>query len=250
MATLAPATNATLSELAHVSRLSTIGEMASGFAHELNQPLCAIVNYTEACLRLLKQDRIAPAEIEEAMVEVARQAERAGVVIRRLREFVRKREALLVSADLNHLVREVVELTRTEAAHHKTRVELCLAPDLPPVNVDIIQIEQVIVSLVRNGLEAMSDTDVDQRRLTIETRPAGRGQIEVAVRDRGRGIPEAERDRVFEPFFSTKAAGLGLGLPIGRSIIEAHDGCLWLTPNDGPGVTLHFSLRTCRGDER
>lgn len=234
-----------LTQLAHVARHATMGELAAGLAHELNQPLCAIVNFAEACLTMLEKGS-APDELNEAITQVARQAERAGEVVRRLREFIRRREPMLVEADTNHLVHEVIALTHAEAEEYNAKLILQLAPDLPAVLADAIQIQQVILNLIRNGFQAMNNTQIGERVLGITTTRFGESHIEIAVTDRGIGIPADGCDRIFEPFFSTKATGMGMGLSISRSIIEAHQGRLWLTPNSDRGVTFHFTLPIVR----
>jgi PAS domain S-box-containing protein len=233
-----------LAELAHVSRLATMGELASGLAHELNQPLCAIVNYAGACLELINAKQNGT-ELHLAMEEVAKQAERAGEVIRRLREFVRRREPHRAAVDMNKIVREVVGLTKAEIRQHEVDVKLQLAKRLPFVHADQIQIQQVIVNLVRNAIDAMTDTAAREKRLWMSTRRSG-DFIELAVSDSGHGIDEQTREQVFESFFTTKSHGMGMGLSISRSIVEMHDGRIWVTPNDSCGTTFSFALPLAR----
>jgi len=233
-----------LSELAHVARLATMGEMASGLAHELNQPLCAIVNFIGACLELMDSNPGGP-DLRQAMNEVAKQAERAGEVIRRLREFVKRSEPQRAALDINEVTREVIGLTRTEIRHHEVNVKLQLGQRLPRVLADPIQVQQVLVNLVRNAIDAMDDTPSDQRHLRIRTGHRG-DFIVVSVRDSGRGITEEARAQVFESFFTTKKQGMGMGLSISRSIVEMHDGRIWVTPNSTSGVTFHFTLPLAR----
>lgn len=237
-----------LAQLAHVTRMATMGEMASGLAHELNQPLCAIVNFVEACLEMLESGAGATEPLREIMVDVARQAERAGKVIHRLREFVRRREPQRAAVDVNRLVREAVELTKAEIRRDEVRTQLELPKRLPPVLADEIQIEQVILNLVRNALQAMQGVEPAKRVLLIKV-VRRTGHVEVSVRDSGCGIPEDVRDRVFEPFFSTKSNGMGMGLSISRSILEAHEGRLWVAPNRDRGTTFRFTLPIARRDE-
>jgi len=236
-----------LDHLAHVARLATMGEMASGLAHELNQPLCAIVNFTEACAELVRQNTSAPEEIGRALNEVARQAERAGEVIRRLREFARGRTSQREALDINRIVNDVVGLTSLEARHHQVRFKLKLGQGIPRVPADPIQIQQVLVNLVRNGFDAMRDSEPGRRILTIHTskRP---GAVEAAVSDAGPGVPEEIRGRLFEPFFSTKCEGMGMGLSISRSIVEAHEGRIWMVPNRPRGASFRFTLPRQKGD--
>lgn len=231
-------------ELAHVARLATMGEMASGLAHELNQPLCAIVNYTEACLQLL-DGKSAPPELRQAIAEVAKQSERAGEVIRRLREFVRRREPRRVDVEVNAAVREVLGLMSTELRQHEVKVKLHLGQRLPPVLADPIQIQQVLVNLVRNAVDAMAETGRERRSLRIRTCRRG-SFLELRVQDAGRGISAEAGERVFDSFFTTKPHGLGMGLSISRTIIELHEGRIWATPNPSVGVTFHITLPLAR----
>jgi PAS domain S-box-containing protein len=232
-----------LAQLAHVARLATMGEMASGLAHELNQPLCAIVNFTEACVGLLQRDGPERENLPQALNEVARQAQRAGEVIRRLRDFVKRREPERRAVDINALVREVVAFTNVELRHGDVRVRIALGKRLPKVFADSIQIEQVLVNLVRNACEAMRDADLGAKTLTIES-VRRKGAVEVRVGDNGPGVPDELRHRLFEPFFTTKSDGMGMGLSISRSIMEVHEGRLWATPNRKGGTTFHFTIPT------
>ncbi|MGE0480430.1 MAG: ATP-binding protein [Phycisphaerae bacterium] len=226
-------------QLAHVARLATMGEMASGLAHELNQPLCAIVNYAEASIELLASQGSAD-ELRRALIEVARQAERAGEVIRRLREFVRWRELRREPVDINHVVREVVGFTAAELRQRGIAVRLALAPVLPRALGDAVQLQQVLINLIRNACDAMSTTDAP-RRLTIRTARAG-GMVDVAVSDAGPGLPEDGGEHWFEPFFTTKGDGMGMGLSISRSIVEAHGGRIGAVSNRTRGATIRFTI--------
>lgn len=231
------------SELAHVARLNTMGEMASMLAHELNQPLAAIVNYTQGCVRRLRSGVGDPSDLCAVMDEVRGQAERAGEIIRRLRRFVSKGEPRTAEADINNLVREVAGLADPEARQNGVEICLELAEGLGTVQVDAIQIQQVILNLVRNGIDAMSGAGLDKRVLHIRTSPAETGdEIEVAVSDSGIGIPPEIAEEIFSPFFTTKTKGMGVGLSFSRSLIEAHGGRLSMTPNPERGVTFRFTL--------
>lgn len=231
-----------LNELARVARLSTMGEMASGLAHELNQPLCAIVNYTEACLNLIRSGQSEPQAWSAALVQVARQAQRAGEVVRRLRDFIRRREPDESEQNINCIIQDVVGLSHSELSQHQTQVEVDLTPDLPPVYVDAIQIQQVILNLLRNALDAMKEVPAPQRRVYIRSRHVAPDEVEIQVSDQGCGISPDVMDHLFKPFYTTKSDGLGMGLSIGRSIIAAHRGRLWATPSEETGVTFHFTL--------
>jgi two-component system sensor histidine kinase TtrS len=229
-------------ELAHVHRLNTMGEMASGFAHELNQPLAAIVNYAKGTVRRLRQGAMAADELLPVLEQVATQAERAAAIIRRIRAFIRKEEPRHAALDLNKAIRDTIDLMTTEAGRQGVRLVLDLAEPLPLVSADVIQLEQVIVNLVRNAIEAMVDAGTPTRRVTLTTARAASGAVEVAVADTGPGLPEAGRDRLFDPFFTTKADGLGLGLSISQSIVEAHGGRLTAETGAGGGAVFRFTL--------
>lgn len=229
-------------ELAHVERLSTVGKMASVLAHELNQPLAAIVNYTQGCMQRLQSESWDRHELHAAMEQTAAQAERAGEIIRRIRRFVRKGVPEQSILDVNAAVRDAVEFAGPEAGRHGVAMQLTLAANLPPVRADKIQIEQVILNLVRNAFDAMQDAAPDVCGLSVSTSLTDEGSIRVAVRDSGQGLSEEAAARVFEAFFTTKRDGLGIGLAISRSIVEAHGGRLWIRPNTDRGVTFAFTL--------
>ncbi|MGH8672043.1 MAG: ATP-binding protein [Burkholderiales bacterium] len=228
-------------ELAHVMRLTTMGEMATGIAHELNQPLTAIANYTQGCIRRLCSGSDT-AELLDAMRHVASQAERAGEIIRRIKNFVRKKEPNVTVVDVNAAIREVCALAQPECREHGITVRLELAEPLLPTKADKIEIQQVILNLARNGVEAMSGSCSEAMELSLSTRMVDGGMIEVAVRDSGPGIPEENLGQVFNQFFTTKPNGMGIGLSISRSIVESHRGRLWVDRNNAQGATLRFTL--------
>jgi PAS domain S-box-containing protein len=229
-------------DLVHVSRLCTMGEMAAGLAHELNQPLAAIVSYTQGCVRRIANG--APSsDILEAMKQVTLQAQRAGEIIKHLRNFVAKGEPQRTVVHINTLVREVLNVCKVDVRKQNATVRLRLTDNLPVVGVDMIQIEQVLVNLLRNGLEAMASTERPQRELLVRTFLNDKQQIEVSVCDAGEGLPKnLDPEKVFEAFFTTKKEGMGMGLAISRSIIEAHGGRLWAERNPDRGTTFHFTL--------
>ena len=229
-------------ELAHVSRLSTMGEMASGLAHELNQPLAAIIAYADACQELVESGRIVQGQLIEVLKAVSSQADRAGKIIHRLRKLVKKSEPVRAPITVNDAVREVASLLETEARNAGSYVRLEFDEHLPTVLADFIQIQQVLLNLMRNGLDAMADTEAGNRELAIYTRRSPEGHVEVAIRDRGRGVARENVSRLFEPFFTTKPDGLGMGLSISRTIVEAHGGRMWLTPNADAGMTVRLVL--------
>ena len=229
-------------ELAHVSRLSLAGEMASALAHELNQPLTAIAAYARGCLRLLRRPPAEPALLDEGIGQVIGEAERAGDIITRLREFVRTGTTERMLIDVATLVEGAVALARIEAAQNGIAIRLRIAPRLPPVLADRIQIEQVLLNLLRNGMEAILASGAEPRALVIEAKLRPDRAIEIAVSDSGPGVVAEVAARLFEPFVTTKPNGMGLGLSISRSIIEAHDGTLRLIAKDGGGAVFAFDL--------
>ncbi|WP_290648198.1 ATP-binding protein [Aquisalimonas sp.] len=231
-----------LVKLAHMARLNLATEMASGLAHELNQPLAAIINYSDACLVSLRSGKIDPDVLIKTLEEVTSLGLRAGEIIHHLRKLVRKEEIHHCAVAINALIEEVVRLGEIEARQHRVQVQLNLAPALPTVYVANIQIQQVVLNLMRNSIEAMSDTMGGARELTIQTVAAEDNAVEVMVSDTGPGLSADALDRVFYPYFTTKSSGMGLGLSISKSIIEAHGGRLWATTNPDQGATFHFTL--------
>lgn len=228
-------------ELARVLRVGTMGEMAAQLAHELTQPLGAIANYAAGCRRRLQDTPGLPAEIVEVVDRIGREALRAGAIIRRLREFLQKSAPQRRTVELNALVRVVAEMIDGEARESGIAVVLLLQSDLPAVSVDDVEIEQVLLNLARNGLEAMQGGAAAVRTLTIETRTLGREAVEVLVRDTGPGLPEGGDERIFEPFHTTKPGGLGMGLAISRTIVDLHGGTLRAT-SSRHGATFRFTL--------
>jgi PAS domain S-box-containing protein len=232
-----------LQSLAHVSRVSSMGEMASAIAHEINQPLTAIANYTYASARMLRSGAATRDEILEVLQRVAAEAERAGEVVRRMRSFVRGDEGQLQAVEANFLVNEVVRLAAAEARQNGVELDTRLEIGLPVVLADSIQIQQVLLNLVRNAIEAIAMSGADERRVQLATRAAGADMIEITVADSGPGLAAADLEKVFEPFYTTKPEGIGIGLALSRSIADAHGGRLWATANAGsPGATFHLTL--------
>ncbi|MBN2138062.1 MAG: PAS domain S-box protein [Sedimentisphaerales bacterium] len=230
------------SELAHVWRINTMGEMASGLAHELNQPLCAISNYANACIRMMKAGSGKSEKIVEAVEQIASQAGRAGEIIRRIRSLVAKRKLHTSMMDINEVINEVVEMEKAEAGQKGITVRTELAKDLPKILADSVEIEEVILNLVRNAFDAMSDRKLKQREVCIQTRLWERVFVEVCVSDTGKGVDAADIEHVFDSFFSTKKDGMGIGLSISRTIIETHGGRIWAESNPDCGASFRFTL--------
>jgi len=228
-------------QLAHVGRVTAMGEMAAGMAHEINQPLTAITTFVQACRRLVDADRISRDELSAALRQVSDQALRAGEVIRRLRGFVSRGERERETAGVNGLVEEVIRLLRTDARLDGLRIELRLGKELPEVEVDSVQIQQVVLNLVRNGLDAMREAGRDGGVLTVET-TGGPHDVQIRVVDQGNGPSPEARDRLFSPFFTTKASGMGIGLSLSRSIVTAHGGRIEYEPGPSGGSVFVVTL--------
>ncbi|UCE62119.1 MAG: PAS domain S-box protein [Phycisphaerales bacterium] len=237
-------------ELAHVARVGTMGEMAAGLAHELNQPLSAIINYVQACLERIRAGSGEPDELARYLEAAAAQAQRAGGVVEHIRAFLRKDKATWKKMNLNGVARNALELLGGELRRSGTELRCELADSLPELDAVPIEIEQVVVNLIQNGIEAMLDADADPRKLTIRTRWDRPDHVEFAITDSGPGLPSDSRDRVFETFFTTKRNGLGMGLSICRSIIEAHGGRLRAANDPGGGAMFVFTLPISNGDNR
>ncbi|HZZ57580.1 MAG TPA: ATP-binding protein [Opitutaceae bacterium] len=238
------------SELAHVSRVTMMGELAASIAHEVNQPLGAITNYANACRRLLGAAAGATADVDLALARIVEEARRASDIIAGIRRLSRKIPPERSVAEMRSIVDEVVVIVNSEARARGVRIEVRSVPDLPSLRVDRIQIQQVLLNLIMNGIEAMESLPAADRgiELTIAAGSAGSvGAIVVQVRDHGSGIGPDEVPRLFTAFHSTKPQGLGMGLRISRSIIEAHGGRLSLIPSDGAGATFQIILPVSGG---
>ncbi|MDW9507378.1 sensor histidine kinase FixL [Sinorhizobium meliloti] len=228
-------------ELARLARLNEMGEMASTLAHELNQPLSAIANYSHGCTRLLRDmDDAVATRIREALEEVASQSLRAGQIIKHLREFVTKGETEKAPEDIRKLVEESAALALVGSREQGVRTVFEYLPGAEMVLVDRIQVQQVLINLMRNAIEAMRH--VDRRELTIRTMPADPGEVAVVVEDTGGGIPEEVAGQLFKPFVTTKASGMGIGLSISKRIVEAHGGEMTVSKNEAGGATFRFTL--------
>jgi two-component system sensor kinase FixL len=230
------------SELAHVGRVSEMGTLASSLAHELNQPLTAVANYCQSARDLLDQDPDAETleMIKEALDEAAQQAIRAGQIVRRLRDFMSTGETERRIESLQRLINEANALALVGSREYGIDVQLELDPAADTVLVDRIQIQQVLVNLIRNAIDAMMDTQV--RSLTLRTESAGQGLVEVTIEDTGSGISDAIAAQLFQPFVTSKQNGMGIGLSICRTIIEAHGGRIWFDPAANGGTAFHFTV--------
>jgi two-component system sensor kinase FixL len=228
-------------ELAHLSRVAMLGELSGSLAHELNQPLTAILSNAQAAQRFLAHSPPRVDKLAEILTDIVKSDHRAGAVIQRLRSMLRKEEAQRHPLDLNDLVEESLRLMRSDLLNRHVMVSADLAGALPAVSGDRNQLQQVLLNFVINGCDAMDGREAD-RRLLVRTQSTPHGSVEVSVADRGAGIPVADLERIFEPFVTTKSNGMGLGLAICRSIVEAHGGRLWATNNADRGATLHCEL--------
>jgi PAS domain S-box-containing protein len=233
-------------ELTHVARVTTMGEMTASLAHDLNQPLGAILSNAEAAELLLAAEPPAIEEVRAILSDIAKDGRRGAQVIRRMRVLFRKEALELQPQDLNDLIQDVVRLAESEARTRDVTVALDLDPILPSVRGDRIHLQQAVLNLMLNGMEAMTKFPPAERSLVVRTRSAGLQTVEVEVEDRGAGIPEEILPRIFEPFYTTKARGMGMGLSIVRSIVEAHGGRVWAGNNPQGGATVRLALPTDR----
>ncbi|MEN6574868.1 MAG: PAS domain S-box protein [Phycisphaerales bacterium] len=231
-----------LAELTRAWHANTLGEMASGLAHELNQPLCAIVNYSNGCLRLTRRRDYSMDTVKDSIERIAMQAQRAADIVKRIRGLIGRREPQRTTLDLESILADAVYMLREDAAAHNVAIISRLQANLPKIKGDNVEIEQVVLNLMRNAMEAMNDPEIAHRNLTISSCLTDRHEIEIAVQDTGRGIPPELSEKVFDSFFTTKPGGLGIGLSLSRRIIEAHDGRLWAESDGRSGATFRFTL--------
>ena len=230
------------SEIAHIARVMSLGVLTASIAHEINQPLAGIITNAETCIQMLDDD---PPDIEGARqtaLRSMRDGNRASDVIARLRSLFKRKDFVAEIIDLNEATREVIALSSGELRRSKVVLQMDLADDLPPVNGDRVQLQQVIINLLRNAMDAMRETEDRPRQLLIQTEKDGAENVRLIVQDTGVGFAHDTADRLFESFYSTKNDGMGIGLAISRSIIEAHKGQIWATLNSGPGSTFAFSI--------
>lgn len=229
-------------DLAHVARINTMGEMASGLAHEINQPLTAIASYTQSCLRLLGGDTQQQAQLPNILRQIHIQTQRAANIVKHLRNFVAKGTPHRETTELNSIVRLAVSMVRNEIIHHQIALNIDSHPALPPIEADPVQVEQVILNLLRNAIEAMDAVPAESRRLLITVDSPSPSQVSVSISDTGPGITENDSLQLASAFFSTKETGMGLGLAISRTIIEDHGGQLTHSINADGGATFTFTL--------
>jgi C4-dicarboxylate-specific signal transduction histidine kinase len=230
------------SELAHLSRVASLSPLSAAFAHEMKQPLTAISSNAYAGVRFLDADHIDRDELQHIFSDIVNDNQRAIEVVRRLQKLFKRCEAVRILVDLNEATREIMDLLRSELAGRSVVTSLELEQRLPWISGDPNQLQQVIVNVILNACEAMSDNARDERRLLVQTERSELDTVKLSVSDNGRGIPPENIERVFEPFFTTAREGLGLGLAVSRRIIAAHDGRLWATANATAGVTLSFAI--------
>jgi C4-dicarboxylate-specific signal transduction histidine kinase len=237
---------ATQVELARVSRLTTMGELAASIAHEVNQPLTAVTNNASACLRLLANRNLDPEVLQRALEEIVADGTRASAVIARIKAFIKKAPAEKNLLDINEIIQEALALAGHELQKNRILVESQLAKPLPRVLADRIELQQILLNLIMNGIEAMTAVTDRPRVLWLQSRIDESGDILCGVRDSGIGFG-SEADRVFTPFFTTKPNGMGMGLPISRSLVEDHGGRLWAEPNVPHGSLFSFRLPVAEG---
>ena len=232
-----------LNQLSHVTRLGLMGEMASGIAHEVNQPLTAVTTYTQVSLNLIKAEQPDLEKLSEILHKTQQQALRAGRIIHRMREFVKSHTTQHSTADINTLINNATGLCVDELKEHDITLTFELEEHLPPVNVDQVQIEQVLINLIRNSIDALQNSPSNQKRhLSIQSELTSDNSIQVRIKDNGPGIDEEQQQKILMPFFTTKSDGMGMGLSISSSLIEAHDGYLHFNSQPGKGTTFYFTL--------
>jgi signal transduction histidine kinase len=228
-------------DLAHINRVTTMGELTASLAHEIKQPISAAVTDAKTCLRWLRRDRPDLAEASEAASRVVKDVTRAADIISRIGLLFKKGTLEHELLDVNELIEEMIVLLRSEASRHLISIRGELANELPKIVADRVQLQQVLMNLMLNGIEAMEDMGAGGE-LTIGSQQHDERQILISVADTGVGVQPEQAEQIFDAFFSTKPRGTGMGLPISRSIIESHGGRLWATPNSGAGTTFQFTL--------
>jgi PAS domain S-box-containing protein len=229
-------------EVAHVSRVSMLGQLASALAHEINQPISAILRNAEAAEILLEAASPDLEEIRAIITDIREDDKRAGNVIDRMRSFLRRQSLDTRALDVGELILETRSLVRADALARQVKLDLDVPADLPRVRGDRVHIQQVLLNLLVNGMDALDKTDANRKHVTVTAFYGGARTVEIAVSDAGSGIPSDKFEHIFNPFFTTKPKGMGMGLPISRTIIEAHGGKLWVENNKLGGATFHFTL--------
>jgi C4-dicarboxylate-specific signal transduction histidine kinase len=232
-----------------MSRRATLGELTASIAHELKQPLAAILSNAQAALRFLSRDTPDLNEVHDTLQDIVRDDKRAGEVIKRLHVPLKKSEPVFRSLDLNEIILEVIELLKNEMDLRGVSLVTMLAEWLPAIRGDTIQLQQVILNLIMNGAEAMMGLDDNAHKIIVSTNKHDEQTLKVSVRDAGGGLDEDRIDRMFDPFYTTKADGMGMGLSISRSIIEAHGGRLWAANNPDRGATVCFTVPISGGGQ-
>ena len=228
--------------LTRLARVNVMGELAASIAHEVSQPLAAIAAYAQGCRRLMEAGPSRDPMFLEAVTQIANEALRAGAIVERLHQLARKRHDQRVPRDINELIRDIQPLAAVDARVHDIRLAFELDDSLPPVDADGVQLQQVLLNLIRNAIDAMDGTEPRARRVVVRTARGDDGFVEISVADRGGGLVEGAEARLFEPFFTTKETGIGMGLAISRSIVAAHHGRMWFTRNPDRGITFHFTI--------
>jgi len=229
-------------ELAHINRVSMMGELAVSIAHEVNQPLSGIVSNASACLRWLAGDSPDLDEVREATRDIVRDGKRAGEVIARIRALTKRAAVAREKLDLNEIIREILALVGDEARRNSVIIRTQFGEDLSTVAGDRVQLQQVLLNLVMNAIEAMSSISNRPRELIITTGNIDADHVQATVEDSGIGLDPNTRDKVFDSFYTTKPGGMGMGLSICRSILQAHGGRLWAEGKEGPGTVFHFTV--------
>jgi C4-dicarboxylate-specific signal transduction histidine kinase len=229
-------------ELAHANRVATMGQLTASIAHEVNQPIAATKVNAQAALRWLNRDAPDLEEVRQLLARMANDSDRAGNVVSRIRDLVKKAPPQMEPLHMNEAISEVIELTRGEAAKSGVSVQTQFAESLPPVRADRTQLQQVILNLILNAVQAMNESGLALRELQIGTEANGSDGVLISIRDSGPGIRQENLDRLFDPFYTTKQAGMGMGLAICRSIVEGHGGRIWATANVPQGAAFHFTL--------
>jgi len=229
-------------DLVHVTRVSMMGDLATSLAHEISQPLAAVLYNAQAAQRFLANDTPDLAAVGEALADIIDDDKRAIEVCNRLRSLLRKRPLELRPVNLNQVIHEVVKLLNGEVIRRNVSLVLELNPDLPLVCGDHVQLQQVLWNLMLNGFEAMADLALEHRQMEVRTRQVSPHKVEVAVHDGGVGLDEDKLEQIFEPFYTTKPTGMGMGLAICQSILAAHGGHLWAANNPDRGATFSFTL--------